>query len=50
MNKNSINKAFIVGHIGNKPEGRYTTSGRPTVNFSVATNEVWKNVNNEHKY
>ena len=49
MNKNSINKVFIVGHIGNKPEGRYTASGRATVNFSVATNQVWKNANNEQK-
>ena len=43
MNKNSINRVYLIGHLGNRPEGRYTPSGRPTVNFSLATNEVWKN-------
>ena len=41
MQRNSINKAIIIGHIGNKPEGRYTQSGVSTASFSVATNESW---------
>ena len=41
MQKNSINKVILVGHIGNKPEGRYTPSGTSTASFSVATNESW---------
>jgi single-strand DNA-binding protein len=41
MQKNSINKVILVGHIGNKPEGRYTPSGASTASFSVATNETW---------
>ena len=41
MQKSSINKVILVGHIGNKPEGRYTPSGLSTANFSIATNESW---------
>ena len=42
MQKNSVNKVFLVGHLGVNPEGRYTASGRPVSSFSLATNEVWK--------
>ena len=42
MQKNSVNKVFLVGYLGAKPEGRYTPAGRATVNFSLATNETWK--------
>ena len=41
MQRNSINKVILVGHIGNKPEGRYIPSGTPTASFSLATNESW---------
>ena len=41
MQKSSVNKVILVGHIGNKPEGRYTPSGISTVSFSLATNESW---------
>ena len=41
MQKSSVNKVILVGHIGNKPEGRYTPSGTSTASFSVATNEFW---------
>ena len=41
MQKSSVNKVILVGHIGNKPEGRYTPSGTSTASFSVATNESW---------
>lgn len=43
MQKNSLNRVVIVGHLGANPEGRYTAAGRPVSSFSVATNEVWKN-------
>ena len=42
MNKNSYNKVILIGHLGADPEGRYTKTGRSTVSFSLATNEVWK--------
>ncbi len=37
-----INKAIIVGTLGQDPDTRYTSSGSPVVNVSVATNETWK--------
>ena len=47
MQKSSVNKVILVGHIGNKPEGRYTPSGTSTVSFSLATNESWIDSKNE---
>jgi single-strand DNA-binding protein len=47
MQKSSVNKVILVGHIGNKPEGRYTPSGISTASFSLATNESWINSENE---
>ncbi len=41
MQRSSINKVILVGHIGNKPEGRFTPSGMSTSTFSIATNESW---------
>ena len=41
MQKSSVNKVILVGHIGNKPEGRYTPTGTSTASFSLATNESW---------
>ena len=41
MQKSSVNKVILVGHIGNKPEGRYTPAGTSTASFSLATNESW---------
>ena len=47
MQKSSVNKVILVGHIGNKPEGRYTPSGVSTANFSLATNESWIDSENQ---
>ena len=47
MQKSSVNKVILVGHIGNKPEGRYTPAGTSTVSFSLATNESWIDSENE---
>tara|TARA_Y100000590_G_C14906693_1_gene708491 strand:- start:145 stop:495 length:351 start_codon:yes stop_codon:yes gene_type:complete len=41
MQKNSINKVILVGHLGAKPEGRYTPAGKAVTSFSIATNESW---------
>lgn len=38
----SINKAVIAGNVGNDPEIRKTQQGKDVANFSVATNEKWK--------
>lgn len=38
----SVNKVILVGNLGADPELKYTPSGRPVCNLSVATNETWK--------
>lgn len=43
----SVNKAILVGNVGNDPEVRYIESGMPVCNFSLATSEVYKNKNGE---
>ena len=37
----SVNKVILIGHLGAKPEGRYTPQGTSTASFSLATNETW---------
>jgi single-strand DNA-binding protein len=37
-----INKVIIVGNLGQDPETRYMPSGSAVTNFTVATNESWK--------
>ena len=49
MQKSSVNKVILVGHIGNKPEGRYTPSGTSTASCSLATNESWIDNEKEKK-
>ena len=49
MQKSSVNKVILVGHIGNKPEGRYTSNGISTASFSLATNESWIDLDNKRQ-
>jgi single-strand DNA-binding protein len=37
-----VNKAIIVGTLGQDPEIRYTANGGAVANISVATNETWR--------
>lgn len=37
----SVNKVILVGNLGRDPEIRYTASGDPIANFSLATSESW---------
>ena len=37
-----VNKVIIVGNLGQDPETRYMPSGSAVNNFTVATNESWK--------
>jgi len=46
----SVNKAILVGWLGQDPELRFTSDGTAVCNMSLATSEVWKdNQGNEHK-
>ena len=47
MQKGSVNKVVLVGHLGGDPETRFTPSGAAVANFSLATNESWKDANGE---
>ena len=37
-----INKAILIGNLGQDPEVRYTPSGSSVCNLTLATNESWK--------
>ena len=43
MQKGSVNKVILVGHLGGDPESRFTPGGTAVATFSVATNESRKN-------
>lgn len=38
----SLNKVMLIGNLGSDPVKRLTQSGSAVVNFSLATNERWK--------
>ena len=44
-----VNKAFILGNVGNDPEIRYTPDGKAVANLSIATSETWKDKNTGEK-
>ena len=44
-----FNKAIIMGNLGRDPELRYTSSGTPVANFSVATSESWTNKQTQNR-
>lgn len=37
----SVNKVILIGNLGRDPEIRYTQTGEPIANFSLATSENW---------
>ena len=37
-----LNETRIIGRVGKDPEMRYTATGIPVANFSVATKKTWK--------
>ena len=39
----SFNKAIIIGRLGRDPEVRFTQTGKQVANFSMATDESFKN-------
>ena len=43
----SVNKVILIGNLGRDPELRYTPSGTPVANFSIATAERFKGQDGE---
>lgn len=43
----SVNKVILVGRLGRDPETRYTAGGQAVANFSIATDETFKNRDGE---
>jgi len=41
MNRATVNKATLVGHVGADPEVRQTPSGKTVASF-IATNDNWR--------
>ena len=44
-----VNKAILIGNLGNDPELRYTQSGQGVATFSLATGESWTDRNGERQ-
>lgn len=42
-----VNKAILIGNLGQDPELRYTQSGTAVCNFRIATNESYKDASGQ---
>ncbi len=45
----SVNKVILVGRLGKDPETRYTGGGQAVCNFSLATDETFKDRSGERQ-
>src|ERR1700691_1814786 len=45
----SVNKVILVGRLGKDPETRYTSGGQAVCNFSLATDETFKDKSGERQ-
>jgi len=45
----SVNKAILVGRLGRDPETRFTSAGQAVANFTMATDESYKDRNGERQ-
>lgn len=45
----SVNKAIILGNVGQEPELRATVDGKEIATLSIATNEVWHDKETKEK-
>jgi single-strand DNA-binding protein len=45
----SVNKVILVGRLGRDPESRYTASGQQVCNFTLATDETFKDRSGERQ-
>ncbi|MCD6450848.1 MAG: single-stranded DNA-binding protein [Acidobacteria bacterium] len=42
-----LNRVFLIGRLGRDPELRSTPTGQQVANFTLATDEVWLDKNNQ---
>ena len=49
MSRGGVNKVILIGNLGADPELKYTPSGVPVVNFSLATSESWTDKGGERQ-
>lgn len=49
MSRGTLNRAMLIGRIGREPQIRYTPSGSAVAQFSLATNEAYKDKNGQLK-
>jgi len=49
MAKGTLNKVLLIGRLGSDPEIRISPGGTAVANFSIATNESWKNKEGEQQ-
>ena len=45
----SLNKVILIGRLGRDPETRYMPNGEAVCNFSIATDESWKDKNGQRQ-
>jgi len=45
----SVNKVILIGRLGRDPETRYTSGGQAVANFSIATDESYRDRNGERQ-
>ena len=45
----SVNKVILVGRLGRDPETRYTSGGQAVCNFTLATDETYKDRSGERQ-
>lgn len=45
----SLNKVILIGRLGRDPENRHMPNGDAVCNFSIATDESWKDKNGQRQ-